>query len=111
MTDITIGPYVRGEKPPPLEYSFLDSGGVAIDLTGYTALLRVQRTDAADYLELTAVVSVAASGTVRHVWTGAEFPTAGDYWLEFWVGNTTNRYASVRLKASVREPLGPPPSI
>lgn len=111
MTDITIGPYVRGEKPPPLEYSFLDSAGAAIDLTGYTALLRVQRTDASDYLDLTATVTAPTAGTVQHVWTGAEFATAGDYWLEFWTGNTTNRYASTRLKASVREPLGPPPSI
>lgn len=111
MTDTTIGPYVMGEKPPPLEYTFLDSGGAAIDLTGYSAVLRVQRTDMDSYTELSALLSDPAAGTVAHAWTGAEFQTPGTYWLEFWVGNTTNRYASVRLEALVRLPVGPVPTL
>lgn len=109
MSDQSIGPYVVGEKPPPLEYSFLDASGSPIDLTGYSATLRIQRTDASAYTELTATVTAPASGTVSHTWTGSEFGSAGTYWLEFWAGNTVNRYASQRLETVVRLPVGPVP--
>lgn len=111
MPDQIIGPYVMGEKPPPLEYSFLDSDGAPINLTGYTATLRIQRTDAAAYTEMTATVSAPTQGTVTHTWTGSEFGSAGTYWLEFWAGNTTNRYASQRLETDVRLPVGPVPTL
>ena len=111
MADTTIGPYVMGEKPPPLVYQYLDSAGAAINLTGYTATIRVQRTDADTYAEFTATVTEPLLGKVSHTWTGAEFTSAGDHWLEFWTGNTVNRYASVRLKASVRLPVGPVPAL
>lgn len=111
MTDTAIGPYVMGEKPPPLEYTYLDCNGVRIDLTGYSVLLRVQRTDSTSYLELSALLSDGPNGVVAHAWTGSEFLTPGPHWLEFWAGNGVNRYASTRLRAEVRTPVGPVPSV
>jgi len=109
-TEVAIGPYVVGEKPPPLEYSFLDSNGVAINLTGYTAKFVYKEADSAA-ITVNASVSTPLSGTTEYVWTGTEFATPGHYQAEFWAGNLTNRYASLVLVFQVRESVGPVPSI
>ena len=107
---IQVGPYVVGEKPPPLEYTFLDAAGAAINLTGYTAKFHVQRTDAAA-LVFNATVSDPTGGKVTYTWAGTEFATPGSYWAEAWVGNSVNRFASLRLEFTVRASIGTAPSI
>lgn len=107
---ITIGPYVAGEKPPPLEYSFKDAAGAAINLTGYDVRFHVQRTDAVATMHNGTLVS-GPNGTVSYTWTGTEFPTAGKYWAEFWVGNDVNLFASLRLEFTVRAAVGTAPAI
>lgn len=109
-SEIACGPYVVGEKPPPLEYSFLDSNGVAINLTGYQAKFVYKE---ADDLSVTvnATVSTPLGGTVQYIWTGTEFATPGQYRAEFWAGNGTNRYASLVLVFEVRNSVGPVPNI
>lgn len=109
-TSVTIGPYVVGEKPPALAYSFLDSGGAAINLTGYTAKFNV-REKYGTATQYNASVTTPLSGTVTYAWTGAEFPTAGEYQAEFWAGNGTNRFDSILIKFEVRLPVGAVPSI
>lgn len=108
---VTIGPYTLGEKPSPLVYQFLDSAGSPINLTGYSAEFHFQRSDSSSSSTGAAVVSDAANGKVTHTWTGTELSTAGTWWCEFWVGNGTNRYASVRMTATVRLQIGAVPSI
>jgi hypothetical protein len=108
--ELTIGPYVTGEKPAPLQYQFLDSSGVPMDLTGYTAKLSVQERFGSP-TEYSAVMAVAASGVVSYAWTGTEWPTPGRYAIQFWVGNGTNRYASVRMVFAVASSVGPVPII
>jgi hypothetical protein len=109
-TSAVIGPYVTGEKPPTLSYTFLDSSGAAIDLTGYTAKFNIkERWGAAT--QYSATVATPASGIVTYAWTGAEFLTPGHYEAEFWVGNTTLRYDSIRLKFDVQQAVGPVPAI
>lgn len=110
-TSVAIGPYVVGEKPPPLRYTFLDSNGVAIDITSYTAKFNV-REKYGSSTQYNATVLTPASGIVSYTWTGVEFPTAGEYTAEFWVGNgTTVRYDSILIKFNVRLPVGAIPSI
>jgi hypothetical protein len=106
----SIGPYTTGEKPAPLEYQFLDSAGSPMNLTGYTAEFHYQRSDSTATVGA-AVVSDATAGKVTHTWTGSELSTPGTWWCQFWVGNTTNRYASQRLEAVVRAAVGTVPSI
>lgn len=112
MADISIGPYVVGEKPSPLEYQFLNSDGAPMNLTGYTAKFVVRPVDdesaAATY---NATVTDPTLGKVTYPWTGAELSTPGRHWAEVWVGNTTNRYASARMTFPVRASVGPVPSI
>lgn len=109
---MTIGPYVTGEKQSPLTYQFLDSSGTPMNLTGYTAKFITRLVDdpssAATY---SASVSDPVNGKVTYTWTGAEIVTPGRHWSEFWVGNTTQRYASLRLEYTVRQSVGPVPSI
>lgn len=109
---ITIGPYVVGEIQSPLQYTFLDSGGTPMNLTGYTAKFVTRPVDddsaVATY---TAQVSNPTAGEVTYAWDGTEIVTPGRHWAELWVGNTTNRYASLRLEYSVRASVGPVPSI
>jgi hypothetical protein len=109
-TSVTAGSYVAGEKPPPLVYTFLDSAGAAINLTGYTAkfIIREKFGTPTTY---NATVSAPTSGQVTYTWTGTEWPTAGHYLAEFVVGNSTNRYNSLLIKHDVRMPVGPEPSI
>jgi len=100
---ISIGPFVAGEVPEGLEYTFLDSDGVAIDLTGFTATfhLKIGEAEADDLL---ATVSDPTEGTVTHTWLEGEL-TAGALRAEFFVENGTNRYASELLTGIVRPPV------
>jgi hypothetical protein len=111
-TSLTIGPYVSGEIPPPLVYTFLDSTGAPINLSvGYTAQFSYREQESSSSTLTGATVTNAVAGQVTYVWTGAEFPTAGHYLMEFWTGNGTNRFASILLEADVRMPVGAVPAI
>lgn len=112
MSDsLVIGPYTVGEKPSPLAYTFLDSGGSRMNLSGYTAEFHYRRSDSAVATVGAAVVSDPVNGVVTHVWTGAEFSTPGTWWSEIWVGNGVQRYASKRFEAVVRAQIGAVPAI
>ena len=106
-----IGPYVVGEKPAPLEYTFQESDGSAMDLTGYTAKFIVRPADGTPATTYNASVTNPAGGVVTYTWDGTEFAAPGKHWAELWVGNTTNRYASLRLEYRVRDSVGPVPAI
>lgn len=107
---VTIGPYVVGEKPASLAYSFLDSSGAPINIQGWTVKFQCQERFGSVFYG-SGSVSDGPNGTALYVFTGAEFPTAGQYRAEFWVGNGTNRFASVDIKFTVAAPVGAPPSI
>lgn len=107
---LAIGPYTVGEKPAPLVYQFLKADGTPEDISGWTAKFQYQRSDG-QATSVNATVSDGPAGKVTHIWTGTELSTPGTWWCEFWVGNTSNRYASKRLEAVVRAPVGTAPVI
>lgn len=113
MTDqvVHVGPYVVGEKQAPLEYQYLDSAGVPIDLTGYTAKFVFRERDSASAITANAVVTNPTSGKVTYTWTGTEFTTSGHWMAEFWVGNLAQRWCSWLILFDVRNSLGAVPSI
>lgn len=109
---ITIGPYVTGEIPSPLQYTFLESDGSPINLTGYTAKFVTRPVDDESAMATyTASVSSPTAGEVTYTWDGTEITTPGRHWAQIWVGNTTNRFASLRLDYSVQASVGPVPQI
>jgi BppU N-terminal domain len=111
MSKITIAePYVIGEKPSPLEYTFLDGGGAIINLTGYTAKFQWQERDGTAQ-SASATVPTGTDGKVRYTFTGNEFPTAGHYRAAFIAGNGTNRFESVEINFDVSIGVGSMPSI
>lgn len=99
---VTAGPYVVGEKPAPLVYSFLDANGVAINLAGYTVTFTYRRGDDSVAVTGSASVTGAATGQVTATWGTAPFPEPGRYYAEFWVDNSVNRFASVLITFVVR---------
>lgn len=108
---VAAGPYVVGEKPPALMYTFLDRLGAAINLTGFTAKFIVKQADSTA-VTYNATVATPASGIVSYTWAGNEFLAAGNYQAEFWVGNGgTLRYCSVMIKFEARLPVGVVPNI
>jgi hypothetical protein len=111
MSKVVISePYIIGEKPSPLEYQFLDSNGTPLVITGWTAKFNYKENDGAA-TSASATISDGPNGKARYTFTGNEFTTAGHYRAEFWVGNGTNRYASVDIIFSVAVPVGTVPSI
>lgn len=108
MTDrIDLGPYTAGEIPPPFAYTFTDSDGAAIDLTGYEARFVWARNDG-DPTTRTAAVTGAATGEATHTWIEADLADGGSYRAEMWVGDGTNRFASPPIVYFVRDAVDVP---
>jgi hypothetical protein len=114
MTDtptLTLGPYRQGEIPPPIVNTFEDSTGAPIDLSGFTSKLEYKRWNSSMVVERTPAIAVdQVTNKGRAIWTlvAADLATAGDFWGEWWVGNGTNRYASVKLRWFVEPTIAVP---
>lgn len=110
---VEIGPYVVGEIPPPLEYTFLDSAGVAINLTGFTVRFQRALIDGGftNAVTLVGALSDAPNGKVTYVWTAADFLSPGRYGGMFFVGNGSNRYASWLITWTTCASVDTPPNI
>jgi hypothetical protein len=109
-TPINLGVFTVGEKPAPLQYSYTDFDGNVINLTGYTATFQWQPVgDPAQVGAATVVTPL--TGTVEHAWMGTEFLTPGQHVAQFWVGNGTNRWASVKIRWTVQGGVGGVPAI
>lgn len=111
---VEIGPYVVGEIPPPLEYTFLDASGLAINLTGYTVRFQQAEMHGGGFVDPSTVVATladAVAGRVTYAWVNGDFAQPGRYGGMFFVGNGTNRYASWLITWTVCASVDTPPSI
>ena len=107
---VQVGPYVVGEKPIPLQYTFLDNSGAAIDISGYTAKF-VLHEQLGVVQTFNATIPTPTGGVAQYTWVGTEFPTPGHYRARFWVGNNAQRLASVLITFDVADSEGPVPNI
>lgn len=96
-----IGPFVVGEIPAPIDYQYEDSAGVGIPIHGYSAKFEVWERDTPGCLIYDAIPDDLDAGVVKYVWAGGEFPTPGHYQARFWIGNLTQRFASILIKFDV----------
>lgn len=103
-------PLGKSSKPAALLYTFTDSAGVAINLTGYTVKMHLRKPDGTAS-ELTGALSDADDGIVTYTLTAANLDQAGYYFAQFWVGNGTNRFDGEMLAWYVPEPLTTTPNI
>lgn len=106
-----IGPFVIGEKPAPLRYQYLDSSGAPLVITGYAVRFLFREEYGVVITRNGNLINAGAEGIVEYLWIGDEFPTPGHYLAELWVGNGTNRFASVKIEWDARPALGPVPAI
>lgn len=101
MTLTVIGPMVAGEIPEPLEYTWLDADGAALDLDGYTAAITWR---VADGTQEERAADLAAN-VLTYQWVDGDLATPGTYRGELIVTNATNTYAR-RWCMRVRPPMG-----
>lgn len=110
---IEIGPYVVGEIPIPLEYTFVDSDGVPLNLTGFA--VRFQRGEIdGGFVNATTVnadLTDGPAGKVTYEWVAGDFPHPGRFGGMFFVGNGTNRYASWLITWTTCASVDTPPNI
>lgn len=105
-------PFVAGEKPDPWEHQFKAGNGQPLVLPVGSAARLVVREQFGSPTEKNAAVTDPATGKVTYNWDGTEFPTAGHYLLELWVGNGGSiKYASQLAEAWVRRPVGAVPNV
>jgi hypothetical protein len=97
-SSITIGPFIAGEHPPPLAYTFEDANGVPINLTGYSAKLVLTEIDGLPSTA-DAAVTTPAEGEVTYTWAEGDLATPGVYEAVIWAGNGgTTRFASLPIR-------------
>lgn len=105
----TLGPYTRGEIPPPLVYTWEDNTGAAAPITGFTGkfvLLKAGQNVA----EERNVALDSGHSTVTYIWQDDDFDAEGTGQGQFWVFGTTDtnhqKYASVIYEWDVEAPVG-----
>lgn len=112
---IELGSFVVGEVPLPLDYQFLDSDGLPINLTGFTlaaftwgSFIQGQFIDPTSEL---ALVTDAVNGIVTYEWTGVEFAATGEHAGMFWVNDGTTQFGSILITWQVCQAVGTPPTV
>jgi hypothetical protein len=112
---VTLGSFVVGEVPLPLDYQFLDADGTPIDLTGFTTvafnwghLVMGQIVDATTEL---AIITSPTTGVATYEWDGDEFAEPGTHAGMFWVNDGTTQYGSLTILWQVCLPVGVPPTV
>lgn len=111
-TTTQLGPFFSGEVPEPLQVTFQDADGNAIDLTGYSVDFAIEVVQGGAGVD-TAVGDGAASfvsastGVVKYVWRDGDTDFEGLYRGQFWVTNGSQWFASEMYEWVVTAGLRP----
>ena len=83
-----IGPFALGEIPDPLQITFKDNAGVALDLSaGHTPtvqIVAVDQTVPGLGAGTSAFTGDGSDGVSTYTWVAADFATAGFYRGQMW---------------------------
>ena len=83
----------QGEKPEPIEHTWLDADGATIDLSGYSCQALWSHAAAGTSGTITGTVDGSA-GTSTVTLTAASLANDGVVDMDLWVGNGVQRYAA-----------------
>lgn len=92
MTEIKV---IQNDKLYDLNFTLQDSNGVAVDLTGSTIKLKVQKIDSAA-LKFTGTMAIvdATTGKCKYQVQATDFDATGKYYGEIEVTFTTNQIST-----------------
>lgn len=103
-----LGTYTQGEIPEPITYTYKTRAGVAIDLSGCTAVAELSH--AGTTVELSATVAANQTtnkGEVTFSFADGDLDDLGAYELTLWVGDGgTLRLASRLYRLTVARAAG-----
>lgn len=99
---LCCGPFVAGEQPDPITYSFLDADGQPIDLQGFQVQWCWAERWAGPVGEANAQTIDAAGGRVEYDWGQSDLALPGRYTGFFWATKGNQRvYASLPIRFDV----------
>ncbi len=102
-----LGPYVESEIPSSLVVKFLDAGGAAINLTGFSAKWVVASVDdptIAPVVNSAVINAPATLGEAQRDWDAGDL-AVGSWHGEMWVSDGTYRFCSERYRWTVAPAL------
>ena len=103
-------PLMAGEVPEPLAHTFLDSDGVVMNLTGFSASATWEHRASG----VTGTLSCSpgdSTGEIAATVSAAAVATPGVVDVVIWVGNGSYRYASPVWRLAIADPPGTAPAI
>lgn len=109
-TTIELGAFAAGEVPPDLQITFNDFNGVAVNLTGFTAHIRIQEELGALVGGGAISITDEANGVCVYVWDRPDMEIVGRYTAQAWVEDGTKYYASDLYIYDVYDGPGEPPA-
>jgi hypothetical protein len=101
---------IAGERPDPIDHTFLDDDGDVIDLTGWDGEATWEHMSTGATGSLVGAVD-GPTGTVTVTLTDTVCGTAGVVDVTVWAGDGSTRYASPVYRLSLSDPPGTAPSI
>lgn len=113
-TKVDLGAFAAGEVPPPLQITFLDFDGAAVNLTGFADVqMNIEEEIGGNTNPLgtgTITVTDAANGIVEYTWVRNDMLDPGEYTAQAWVDDDINFFASDLYTYSVYDGPGTPPA-
>jgi len=97
---------VQGEKPEPVEHTWLDADGNIVDLSGYSCQALWSHAESGSTGTLSGSVDGPA-GTSTVTPSTAMLASSGVVYLDMWVGNGVQRYGA-KYQFSVAPQVGAP---
>jgi hypothetical protein len=101
---------VAGERPDPIEHTFLDEDGDVIDLTGWDGEATWEHMSSGATGSIVGAVDGPA-GTVTVTLSDAVMATPGVVDVTVWTGDGSRRYGSPPYRLSLSDPPGSAPTI
>lgn len=112
-TEVDLGAFAAGEVPPPLQITFRDFDGNAVNLTGFGNLqMNIEEELGANQNPLgtgTITATDAPNGVIEYTWVRDDMLDIGEYTAQAWVDDGVNYFASDLYTYSIYDGPGTPP--